>query len=113
MVSCVRLTGRRLAFSLLVLAVTSAILVTSPSNISVVAAGLVLYTIILLLLLVHCEKTASIRELRSVLLLVVFSSSLGVLVGVFISPTLLSAITAASISILLLVYALFSTRWYE
>jgi len=107
------LTRRKLAVLLFVLALASAILTASPNNYTVVGASLALYAVVLLTLLSHCEKSASIRELRSILLLIAFSTSIGVLLGVLVSQTLLSMVTASSISVLLLLYTLFSTRWYR
>jgi hypothetical protein len=112
-VSYLRLTGKRFALLLIVLAAASATLTAYPSNYSTITAGLALYAIVLLALVAHCVKTASIKELSSILLLVVTSSTIGVLLGVLISQTLLSVLTATSICIFLLLYVLFATRWYR
>jgi hypothetical protein len=105
-----KLTRRRLVLLQVLLAVTVALLVASPSNIISVGVCLVLYTIVLVALFSHCEKTGSIRELQGVLLIAVLSMSIGAFIGLLASWTLLSALTATSIILLVLVYSLFLTR---
>jgi hypothetical protein len=108
-----RLTGKKLALLLLLLAAASATLVASPISYGNFAVGLTLYAVVLVVLMAHCAKTTSIRELNSVILLVVLSSSIGASLGVLISQTLLSVMTATSMCVFLLVYALIATRWYK
>jgi len=108
----VNLTKKTLGLLLIVLVISTSILVAIPNNYYVVSVGLTLYAISLIILLIYCEKTRSMREFQGVLQLIVFSTSIGVLLGMFFSPTLLSLLTAISIGMLLLIYTILSTRWY-
>lgn len=106
------LTKKTLSLLLLVLVASTFILVAIPNNYYFVSVGLALYAVSLTILLVYCEKVHSIREFQGALQLIVLSTSIGVLLGVIFSPTLLSLLTAMSISALLLLYTILSTRWY-
>jgi Flp pilus assembly protein TadB len=108
----VNLTKKTLGLLLIVLVISTSILVAIPNNYYVVSVGLTLYAISLIILLIYCEKMRSMREFQGVLQLIVFSTSIGVLLGMFFSPTLLSLLTAISIGTLLLIYTILSTRWY-
>ncbi|GEM_PF-2119973 len=106
------LNKKTLSLLLLTLVASTSILVAIPNSYYFVSVGLALYAVSLIVLLVYCEKVHSIREFQSVLQLVVLSTSIGVLLGVIFSPTLLSLLIAISISVLLLLYTILSTRWY-